>query len=266
MGIEMLPTMHPTRIGRNGASMECSLVPWDSETFGFPVAQINLVELGEGAQARGMLQEFEAWCAVHGVRLVSCRLDHTQLRESMALEGLGFRFVEMVHGLRLDTLEGIAAPRHVIQVVKAARDDLESIEEIAYSAFTTGRFLIDWRLAPELSKRRYATWARTSFDVPRQTLLKAEFDGELVGFFIVEHRSDRRVYWHLTAIAPHWQGKGIGLSLWQTMLIRHRTEGATVVETTISGHNSPAINLYSRLGFSFASAHMTFHWVREPAR
>jgi Acetyltransferase (GNAT) family. len=255
-----------TRLERAGAVLECSLVPWDSEIFGFPVAQIGRVELDEGAQPKEMLDAFEAWCASHDVRLVSCRLDHMQLRESMALEERGFRFVEMVHGPRLDSLEGIAAPQHVLQVTKATLGDLGLIEEIAYSAFTTGRYLLDWRLAPELSKRRYSTWVRNSFDAPRQTVLKAEAEGDLVGFFIVEHRPDQSVYWHLTAIAPRWQGKGIGLSLWQTMLIRHRAEGATFVETTISGHNLPAINLYARLGFSFASARMTFHQLRDPKR
>lgn len=259
----MLPMTQPTRIQRNGATLECSLVPWDSEIFGFPVAEIGHVELGLGAHAKEILREFDAWCAGHDVRLVSCRLDHRQLRESMALEEIGFRFVEMVHVPRLESFESIAAPRQTIHVAKALPNDLGSIQEIAYSAFTTGRFLLDSRLSPELSKRRYATWVRNSVDDPRHTVLKAEVDGDLVGFFIVEHRPDRSVYWHLTAIAPHWQGRGMGLSLWQTILIRHRTEGATAVETTISGHNSPAINLYARLGFSFASAQMTFHWLRS---
>jgi ribosomal protein S18 acetylase RimI-like enzyme len=71
------------------------------------------------------------------------------------------------------------------------------------------------------------------------------------------------VYWHLTAVAPEWQGQGIGMSLWQTMLRRHAAEGATSVRTTISGHNAPAMNLYSRLGFSFSAPQMTFHWLRE---
>jgi hypothetical protein len=55
----------------------------------------------------------------------------------------------------------------------------------------------------------------------------------------------------------------MGRSLWQTMLLRHRDEGTSFVETTISSHNLPIVNLYARLGFSFASAHMTFHWLRE---
>ena len=148
----------------------------------------------------------------------------------------------------------------------AAPGDLNAIEAIAHAAFTSGRFLLDWRLPAELSKRRYANWVRTSLKAPQQSVLKAEVEGDLVGFFIVEHRSDGSVYWHLTAVAPAWQGKGMGMSLWRTMLIRHRGEGATSVETTISGHNAPAINLYARLGFTFGSAQTTFHWLRDSGR
>jgi ribosomal protein S18 acetylase RimI-like enzyme len=257
--------MYQTRVEKDGAAIEYSLVPWDSDIFGFPVAQIGRIELDDGADGERVLHEFDAWCTDQKVRLASCRLDHLQLRESMALEAIGFRFVEMVYVPRFESFESIAAPRHAIQVAEATPDDLPSIEEVAQSAFTTGRFLLDWRLPPELSKRRYATWVRNSFDGPEQSVLKAEVDGALVGFFIVEQRPDRSVYWHLTAISPEWQGKGLGTSLWRTMLIRHKTEGATFVETTISGHNAPVINLYARLGFTFASAQMTFHWLRDPA-
>lgn len=251
--------MPATRFEAHGAVVECFLVPWDSEIFGFPVAQINRMELTEGAQASVVLREFDAWCAGQGVRLVSCRLDHAQLRESMALEEAGFRFVEMVYEPRLDLIDHLAAPRRVVHVGDATENDLESIEEIAYSAFTTGRFLLDWRLPPELSRRRYAAWVRTSFEGQDHTVLKAQVDGELIGFFVVEARPDRSVYWHLTAVAPRWQGKGIGVSLWRTMLLRHRAEGATSVTTTISGHNPPALNLYAGIGFKFGAAQMTFH-------
>jgi GNAT superfamily N-acetyltransferase len=252
------------RLQNSGAVLEWSLVPWDSEIFGFPVAQITRFELEEVADPQHVFDAFEDWCIEHDVRLVSCRLDHMRLRESMAIEERGFRFIETVFGPRFDKFGAIARPMHELQVSEATSVDIPKIEDIAYTVFATGRFLLDDRLAPELSRGRYANWVRSSFGSPSETVLKAEADGDLVGFFIVEHRRDQSVYWHLTAVAPEWQGKGMGLSLWQTMLLRHRAEGATFVETTISGHNLPIMNLYARLGFSFASGQMTFHRLIAP--
>ena len=46
------------------------------------------------------------------------------------------------------SFDAIAAPRHRDPGRGGRRGDLGAIEEIAYSAFTTGRFLLDWRLRP----------------------------------------------------------------------------------------------------------------------
>jgi GNAT superfamily N-acetyltransferase len=256
-----LPASVATTTIRSGdAQMDCFVVPWDSKIFGFAVAQIGRLELGTSEAATGRLfRRFGTWCAERQVRLASCRLDHARLHESMALEAHGFRFVEMVYEPRLEALRAVADPHLAIDVAEASVRDLPAIEEVASTAFTTGRFLLDQRLPPDLSGRRYAAWVRSAFEGSEQTVLKAELDGRLVGFFIAERRVDRSVYWHLTAVAPGWQGQGIGLSLWQTMLRRHAAQGAVSVETTVSGHNLPVLNLYARLGFAFASAQMTFH-------
>ena len=253
------------RLEHDGASLDIVLVPWDSEVFGYPVAQIERFDLGRATTAAALFDDLETWCADQGVRLISCRLDHERLAESAALEEHGFRFIETVLVPRLGPLKDLDPPRRTIDVEEASAADLDAIEAIASTVFTTGRFLLDRRLDPELSHRRYANWVRTSFADARHTVLKAEVAGDLVGFFIVEHRSDGGVYWHLTAMAPRWQGQGLGLSVWRTMLLRHRAEGATSVETTISGHNLPVLNLYARLGFSFASSQMTFHRLRDAA-
>ena len=251
-----------TTIERAGASLDCSIVPWDTEIFGFPVAAIERIELESGADAAALMEEFETWCAGRGIRLVSCRLDHLALRESMALEARGFRFIEMVYRPSRDSLDEIEPPRDAIRVAEASAADIGAIEDIAADAFTTGRYLLDWRLPPDLSRRRYARWVRNSIDAPGQSILKAELDGQLVGFFIVERTGDS-AYWHLTAIAPAFQGRGHGSSVWLTMLLRHRDAGIVRVQTTISGHNPAVMNLYARLGFRFEAPQMTFHLLRD---
>lgn len=251
-----------TLIEYGDAHLECRIVPWDTAVFGFPVAEISRLDLGDGPAGRSCLGAFATWCSEREVRLSTCRLDHLSLQESMALEDLGFRFVETVYQPHIELDHEIPSPRRPIDVRTALAEDHRAVEEIARTAFTTGRFLLDQRLPADLSGARYANWVRTSLNDPPHVVLAARSDGDLIGFFIVEQNGDS-VYWHLTAVAPGAQGKGLGRDLWRTMLLRHRAEGARGVTTTISGHNLAALNLYARLGFSFGSAQMTFHWLRD---
>jgi dTDP-4-amino-4,6-dideoxy-D-galactose acyltransferase len=251
----------------DGAVLDAAVVAWDSAAFGFRVAAVSRFEIAPSSDPEPALDALERWCVERDVRVVSCRLDHTRLRESMALEARGFRFVEMVYQPRLTDLatRSIATPALEITIEPATDRDLPEIEAMAHDVFVTGRYELDPRLDPEGGRTRYANWVRNAVAGTTQSVLAARVRSELVGFFIVERRSDERVYWHLTAVAPQSQRRGIGKALWLTMLRRHRDEGAAEVETTISGHNLAALNLYARLGFALGSAQMTFHWLREPA-
>ena len=267
------------RIERGSAVLDAWIVPWDTATFGFGVAEIREIRADRAADLPAVIAAFRAWSDAARVRLASCRLDHDRLRESIALEAAGFRFIELVYEPVLDPLPDVAAPDHPIVIAAAIAADLEPIAAIAREAFTTGRFALDPRLDPTLNGRRYAGWVESSFAGSRQTVLKATLGGELAGFFIVEDLaspgdaeagseggppvSRHGAYWHLTAIAPAWQGRGIGRSVWQAMLRRARSEGATWVRTTISGHNVAVLNLYARLGFRFTTPRLTLHWLRD---
>ena len=250
-----------TTLVAGGSALTCSVAAEDSQTLGYGVAVIEDIAIGSDDPSP-LFEEFDAWCDEAQVRLVSCRLDHLRLRESMALEDHGFRFVEMVYRPRLARLDQLAEPEHPISILDARRTDLPVLQRIAATAFTTGRLALDPRIGPELSGRRYANWIASSMDSAAQQVLTAQLEGKLVGFFILEHRPGELVYWHLTAVAPETQGRGIGMSLWRTMLLRHRAEGATSVETTVSGHNPPVLNLYARLGFAFTAPQLTLHLVR----
>jgi GNAT superfamily N-acetyltransferase len=238
-------------------------VPWDAQAFGFPVAMISRIEVGKNIKAAEQgYADFQAWLAAHGARIASCRLPHDRIADSMFLESRDFRFIEMVLHPQLDCSQQRSIPGGALAILPATAPDLPALEAIAEAAFHTERYHVDPRLDAALANRRYGRWVRGSLDHPAQRLLKVEADGQIVAAFIVEAGQGGQVYWHLTAIAPAFQGKGFGRRVWLSMLERHRNEGAALVTTTISARNVRVLNLYSKLAARFLPPQMTFHWVK----
>ena len=102
---------HPLhgRIDTAALRLEWAEAPWDTAVFGHPVVQVSRIEARTGASAAD-LAPFVAACEVGGVGLASCRLPHDRLRESMLLEEVGFRFIEMVFQPEFGDLQS-AGPR-----------------------------------------------------------------------------------------------------------------------------------------------------------
>lgn len=237
-------------------------VPWDAAVFGFPVAQIHTLDLIDPVGAAAEYDAFQRWLDAERVHVVSCRLPHDRLRESMFLESHGFRFVEMVLHPKMDNIQALDLPEDNLLVASASKADLPELEQIAERAFSHERYHVDPRLDRKLADLRYGRWVRNSLDHPTQKLLKIADTGRPLAFFLVESR-DGSAYWHLTAVAPEWQGRGYGLRVWQTMLRHHQAEACQQITSTISARNVAVLNLYAKLNFRFAPPEMTFHWVRE---
>ena len=254
----MNPSPLYQEIESSALRMSYFAVPWDSEAFGFCVAQIARLELGTGDPGADFAQ-FEQWCRQAAARLVSCRLPNDRLRESAWLESRGFRFIEMVLRPRIELLQAGLPAQAALEIAPITAGDLAAVEDIAEVAFSTSRFVLDPALERGLSGQRYRRWVRTSFANPAHQVLKAEIDGAIVGFFVVEERSDGTAYWHLTAIAPAFQNRGIGKALWRAVLRRHHQAGMRAVETTVSAHNTAVLNLYAQLGFRLQPGGMTLH-------
>lgn len=241
--------------------LKASLVPWDTEVFHAPVAQIEHIKILNPDRLDSDYATFESWRDVNHYKLISCRLDHAQLNESIFLEAKGFRFIETVLHPRLEDLHQPNISDHGLKIIPAEEGDLPALRKIAESAFKNERFHVDPRIDPHLGDLRYGRWVINSFVHPGQRLLKIVDNETLIACFIVEVMDDESVYWHLTAISPAHQGKGYGRRTWLAMLHHHRQNGQTSVMTTISARNTPILNLYSSLNFHFLPPEMTFHWI-----
>jgi RimJ/RimL family protein N-acetyltransferase len=255
-----------TELRHGTASVRCTIVPWDTRIMGVVCGQLEDLTVGTDDDTRAVLADVLAWSESVSAGFMSCRLDHRALRESMAIESIGFRYVETILRPALSLTSPIDAPGTQLEVGVAGPADASALERIARRAFTTGRFAMDWRLPVTVNGERYAAWVRTSMAGGSHQVFAARDRGEVVGLFITEDRDDGTAYWHLTAMDPARQGQGLGKQVWHRMLRRHREDGMRAVETRISSHNSAVLNLYARLGFRFEDPEMTLHWVRPKAR
>ena len=242
--------------------MTWSLAPWEEAVCGFPVIQItNIQVLGPGAGTD--ILRFEQMRDAIGAGLVSSRLPHDSLKESMLLEDHGFRFIEMLHAPELDLRKFKAdANAGLLPVRRASTDDLPPLLEIARTAFNNERFKMDPRLDPSISDQRFQNWVASSLHHPSQELYVVSDGARIIAFFVTELLSDGTCYWHLNAIAPDVQGQGYGRRVWLSMLEHAAGSGVKRVRTSIATRNHRVLNLYARLGFTFLPPSMTFHWVR----
>lgn len=252
-------------LDNDGIALSARLVDWDTESLGAPVAQVDRIELrGQGAGPADV-ESLHEWLSANQVALAACRLPEARLRESFFLEASGFRFVEMVYGMRLvlgpNDVAAVAAPD--VHWEHAGPRDLPELAAVAASAFDTGRWHVDPRIGAAASGRRYAHWVERSLAGGPQEVLLAREEGRVAGFFIVEDLEDGSSYWHLTAVSPTHQGRGWGRRMWASMVGRHAAAGRRSVRTTVSARNLAVLNLYARQGWRFEDCQMTLQWVPE---
>jgi ribosomal protein S18 acetylase RimI-like enzyme len=251
------------RIETPAMALDASLVPWDSQVFGFPVACIQSLDIRDPSAAAEVWERYLAWADAHGVALTSVRLPHGELAMSMFLERRGFRFIEMVlhpvvQGLQRRQLAEVKG----MTVSPVSQTELPEVVAMAESAFGFERYHVDPRLSAGPANQRYGNWVRGSFAHPKQKLLKIQREGVIAGFFVVEVLEGGDAYWHLTAMNPEHKGKGWASDVWTAILGYHKDAGIDVVRTTISARNTPVLGLYSKLNFRFNAPEMTFHWLR----
>ena len=251
------------QLNTSSLQMTWSQAPWDEVVCGFPVLQITAMEV-HGANAGDDMQTFERERDRLGAGLVSCRLLHECLTESMLLEDHGFRFIEMMYAPELDlSTFNIDEPVAQRAVAHASEDDLPALLDIARTSFHNERFKMDPRLDPNVSDQRYQNWVASSLCHATQEL-HVICDGERrIAFFITELLNDGTCYWHLNAVAPDAQGQGYGRRVWLSMLHQAAIGGVRRVRTSIVARNHRVLNLYASLGFRFSPPSMTFHWVRS---
>lgn len=241
--------------------LRASLVPWDSEVLHFPVAHIEKIKISSRKNLKDHFKRFTTWRNDKKCRMVSARLHHNQLVESMFLENNGFKFIDVILHPKLEKLQSLDIPDQGLKIQTFSPNDMPEVRNIAESAFHFERFHTDPRIGAKFGNLRYGRWVDNLPSVPKQEIVTIWYNNLLLAFFVFEKKDSDSIYWHLTAVAPEQQGKGLGRRAWLAMLAYHKKQGCNVVSTAISSQNIRVLNLYASLNFRFQTSEMTLHWM-----
>jgi mycothiol synthase len=102
----------------------------------------------------------------------------------------------------------------------------------------------------------------TADDFDPESVVIAERDGEVIGFHqikLTDTQTEGRLgEVYVVGVDPHVHAKGVGRALTVEGMRRMLAAGARVVELYVESDNAPALNLYERLGFHVAVAHVSY--------
>jgi GNAT superfamily N-acetyltransferase len=243
-------------------ALRYALVPWDSELFGFPVYELRVEDSPpSSAEAiRGWLGKLdcERGC------LVCAKVDHRAVPWLELLSRSGFYPVETMLEAERSLTEVDATlnpPPPGVRWRRATAADSEALQRIAGSAFWADRFHLDHHLSSELADERYVRWIRGAIE-SGETVFVYEMDDvdAPIGFHLVRPVSDKRIDLTLVAMDSSFAGRGLGPALYQSVVLECAQMGYSTAQMRIVARNLPALNILSRLGFSFRSATESMHW------
>lgn len=242
-----------------------AVVPWDSETFGFPVGQLELTaaarrDCGE-VSAYDLEQAVQEWALPNNVELIAATVAANDHAAVCLLQQAGLRYVDQTldlcyAGAGFERATAVPAAR----VDEAAPTDRQALRALAASAFRHGRFHADARFPDRLADLRYADWVTRALDTasPQRVLVVRDGD-DLTGFAVVEPRGAEG-YEHLMAVAPQLRGGPLGPALHKAALQYLVAAGARRVRSKISAGNDAVLNLHASFGARFERPEAVLHW------
>lgn len=239
-----------------------TLLPWDEESLGVPVASLSPLETGiAGFATKPILRQMQTWAAENRVQIIAAALPSSRKADIACLQEAGFRYVDTALTARYDLTNIPLTRAERLSLTPAAAHSAQALAAIAGRAFAFGRYHADPRVPKEAADRRYRDWVMRAFQKSDpQIVLRAAHDGATCGFSIV--RVDNAGAGHITLIAldADFRGRQLGGELIQASLLYLRDKGCGEVFTKISAANLAILNMHAHLGASFIRPEATLHW------
>lgn len=243
----------------------CTLLAWDSEYWGFPVARIKGNKLTKRAAEKVI-----RWCGKHKVRCLYFIADGTCAKTLEAAWNHGFRFVDVRVDMQVGASSVILPSRKDGDCREARQEDLSAMERLARTAHVDTRFFKDTSFDRKKAAEMYALWiARDYRDHKVFVAATTNSPRSVLGYATAKMARKETGRIGLVAVSPAARGCGLGHLLVKNATAWCHSRGAKCVRVATQGTNIAALRLYERCGFKVAEVKIWFHrWFEfeTPAR
>jgi GNAT superfamily N-acetyltransferase len=229
-------------------AVSCDLLEWDSEHFGFPIAQVTGDTLtAESAEA------IDDWCADHGIRCLYFLADPGDPETARVAAAHGYRLVDVRITMRR-SLEGIGelplgGPENL--AIRAATEaEHEYVRALAARSHRGSRFYFDGGFPAERCDALYEAWMERGLRDPERTVRIPLVGRDPAGYHLLAPvDAGLETQGELTAVDPRYRRTGIYRALHVSWFRLSAERGALATRCPMSARNVASLRLHNQLGF-----------------
>lgn len=239
-----------------------ALLPWDTEIFGFAVADFKPGDARVIFEHRSAIgARLTSWATEQQAELIGCSVPAAEERWRTLLPRIGFTYVDSTLTYTLPKLQTVRFGRKHTPVRLATMADQAAVERVCETGFRAGRYHADARFPVTLANARYRRWLAKEFESlgDSNRVYVAGKIGAAIGFIHVRVEGDE-AYLTLGGADPAMQSGILPFSVFIGTLEALRDSGVRRVESKLSAGNTPMLNLASYAGSRFSEPETVFHW------
>jgi len=234
-----------------------TLLDWDTEFFGFPVAQIVTDRLDQNN-----LDEALRFCREHQVKLLQFKCDAHHRPSVLLAEANSFHMadIRITFGKRLKAADREPFLPDDISFRIGEEKDISVLKEIVTDLYTHSRYYVDSNFPREDVHIFYGNWieksVRGDFDDCVWLLAKADLP---VGCCSISYESEVAASIGLFAVDEEFSGQGLGALLLGKVFQQLISQGVKTLSVATQGRNYLAQRLYQRVGFQTEKFEIYYH-------
>lgn len=235
-----------------------SLLEWDTDFFGFPVAFLSCRYLSPSIVAQS-----DRFIRQNSIRLVEylCNCHDDRSVKLAEQEDYHFTDIRLTFDIRLRAKQTIGAAPHRFGAASPA--DVDHLKQLTESMYKDSRYFYDGHFEIAKLNTFYANWIEKAVHGTFDDECLCLFDGgSPIGFCTIKYLGAASASIGLFGMDARFAGKGLAKTLLSNVfnqLIDKKVEYVTVVT---QGRNYAAQRLYQSMGFRTQSTQLWYHkWM-----